>query len=434
VIPLDGTNSNNPGNCARGHYPGKESLLLIGSGAASYRGYALETLAVRHRIVLLDYAAPTWQLPHIADHAVADLRDQVAVRTAVQELAARHELRGVLSWDEFAMVNTAIVARSLGLPGPHPDAVASCRDKARTRTLLDVHRVPSAQWEPVADLTGAREAGDRIGYPLVLKPASAAGSAGVVRVNHHSELADAMAFTRRATAEQGPEGSGMLAESYLDGPEVSVEIVTFRGRHHVVAVTRKELGTQPYFEETGHLVVAVDPTSDAASRIATAALYAVGLTHGVSHVEIRRTSTGPCVVEVNPRLAGDLIPRLVALSTGVDLVGAAAELALGRMPDLTPSRAAVAGVRFLYPSTAGRVKSLSVDAGLRAETWCERAVIEQQPGALVAPPPAAGLDSRLAHVVVIGASTTQCRSRLDRAAAAVHEVIIPADLVAAGAA
>jgi len=414
--------------------PGSETLLLLGSGDHAYRGYALEALAARHRVLLLDYTAPTWQLPYLAGHAVADLRDPVAVRSAVEVLASRHPVHGVLTWDEFAAVNAAAVARSLGLPGPDPAAVAACRNKARSRAMLDRHHVPSPRWEPVSNLTEAQDAAGRIGYPLVLKPVSGAGSTGVVRVDQLAELAGAVDFTLRATAGQGHEGSGMVAESYLVGPEVSVEIVSLHGRHHVVAITRKDLGAEPYFEETGHLVVAADPAADPASRIASAALDALGITHGVSHVEIRRTPAGPAVVEANPRMAGDLIPELVRLATGVDLVAAAADVALGRMPDLALTRAAVAAVRFLYPAAPGRVKSLSVDPDLRAEPWCERAVVEQQPGAWVAPPPTAGLESRLAHVVVTGASTTQCRWRLDRAAAAVHAAIVPVAHAAAGAA
>ncbi|NED87458.1 carboxylase, partial [Streptomyces sp. SID11233] len=56
-----------------------------------------------------------------------------------------------------------------------------------------------------------------------------------------------------------PEGSGVLVEEYLAGPEVSVECVTHQGITTALAVTRKEVGFAPYFEETGHTVDAADP-------------------------------------------------------------------------------------------------------------------------------------------------------------------------------
>jgi biotin carboxylase len=396
-------------------------VLLAGSGARSYRGYAFDALTSRYRVALIDYAEPTWQADRIADHAVADLRDPDMVRRAVRTMSRRHHLVGVLTWDEFTTVSAATAAQDLGLPASNPAAVAACRNKARTRAVLDAHHVPSAQWQHVSDLAGAREAASRIGYPVVLKPAAAGGSAGVVRVDDGEQLTDAFAFAAEAAAGQGREGTGMLVESYLEGPEVSVEIASHTGRHHVVAVTRKMLGPEPYFEETGHVVAGLPDAGDPAAQVAVDALNALGIGHGISHVEVRLTPTGPRIIEINPRLGGDLIPHLVHLATGIDVVAAAADLATGRTPDLTPGRNRAAGVRFLYPEIAGRVNSVSIDAEIQAAPWCERSIVEKTPGTRVSP--GDGLYSRLAHLVVTAPTATTCRARLDEAAAGVHSDI-----------
>lgn len=400
------------------------TLLLIGAGRRPYREYALRALAARYRVVLLDSNPPTWAKAYAVGCWAADLRDVVATRGAISAICAEHTVHGVLTWDEFAAVPAARLARDLGLPGADPGAVARARSKAALRTALDVLGVPSAAWHFVTQLAHARAAAVRIGYPVVLKPAAGGGSMGVIRVDRPADLADAFDFTRRFC-----DGGGMLVEEYLDGPEVSAEVVSTGSRHQVVAVTTKELGPAPYFEETGHLVDgAADPSHPATvpvAAVATAALKALGIGRGVSHVELRLTGSGPRIIEVNPRIGGDLIGHLVHLATGVDLTAAAGDLAAGRAPDLTPTRRQAAGIHFAYPRHAGRVHGITVEAGLAAAPWCERAVITQPAGAHVAPPPAGGLDSRLAHIVVVGSSAAQCRERLDQAAAAVHTDIRP---------
>ncbi|WP_165983936.1 ATP-grasp domain-containing protein [Streptomyces sp. YIM 98790] len=402
------------------------TILLIGSGHEPYRRYALKALAARHRVVLLEAAPPTWQRPYLAGHAVADPHDEQAVRAIAWDLAARHRIDGVLTWDEFAAVNAARAAHDLGLPGPDPQAVHACRDKARTRAALEAHGVPSARWTAVAGLEQALRAADRIGYPVVLKPAAAGGSLGVIRADGPSQVREAFSFTARAASQQGPEGTGVLVESYLDGPEVSVEVATADGRHHPVALTRKELGAEPYFEETGHVVTTEpDPDWPAAAQVATAALDAVGITCGISHVELRLTAAGPVVVEINARLGGDLIPHLVHLATGIDLVAAAADLALGRTPDLTRTRNRAAAVGFLYPHTAGILRGLTFAEGVENLPWCERVLPLLPPGTAVAPPPAGGLEARLAQFVVTGATAAQCRRRLNSLTATVHADITP---------
>ncbi|MEE1736437.1 ATP-grasp domain-containing protein [Streptomyces sp. BE147] len=405
------------------------ALLLIGSGDRLYRGYALKALADRYRVILIDAAEPTWQKPHLTGHRVADPADLEALRGAVQELAALHRIGGVLSWNEFAVVHTALIAESLGTPGLDPIAVRTCRFKPAARAVFDAHNVPSARWVPVYDFAHVRMAADHLGYPFVLKPASAAGSAGVIRVDSPDQLQSAYAFTAQAAARHGVDGAGLLAEEYLTGPEASIEVVSLNGRHHVAAVTHKQLSQPPYFEELSHIVAPElhSPDTDAAEEVAVQALEALDITHGVAHVEIRLTPVGPRIIEVNPRLGGDLIPHLVRLATGIDLVAAAADLAMGLLPDLRPTRAQAAAIGFVYPTTAGQLQTLTTDPSLPARPWCERAVLEQQPNALVAPPPASGLDSRLAHLIVTADTPALCRRRMDRALASVHADITAPD-------
>ncbi|MGW2657195.1 ATP-grasp domain-containing protein [Streptomyces sp. NPDC001478] len=417
-------------------HPPSRALLLIGAGDNLYRGYALTALAARYQVLLLDAAPPTWQQPQIAAHRVADLGNLNELRAAADDLAAEYEIGGVLSWNEYAVVNAASLARHLQTAGLDPAAARACRNKAVARASFDAHGVPSARWAPVGDLAQLHMAAEHLGYPFVLKPSAAAGSAGVIFIDTPNDLARAYTFTSEAAHRHGVTAAGFVAEEYLDGPEISVEVVAMPGRYSVAAVTHKSLGTPPYFEETGHLVAPAlrSPATDEAEKVAIMALEALDITHGVAHVEIRLTATGPRIIEVNPRLGGDLIPHLVHLATGIDLVSAAADLAMGTVPTLHATHQQAAAVGFVYPQTAGRLRALTTDAALAARPWCERVVLEQQPDARVAPPPASGLDSRLAHAVVTADTPAQCRSRLDRALAGIHgdidDTVIGAEAVA----
>ncbi|WP_199883428.1 ATP-grasp domain-containing protein [Streptomyces sp. CB01580] len=185
------------------------------------------------------------------------------------------------------------------------------------------------------------------------------------------------------------------------------------GRVHVAAITRKALSAEPCFEEVGHVVDANDELldNDAVRFVATDALNAVGITHGVMHVEMRLTKDrGPRIIEINARLGGDLIPHLVYLATGVSLPQAAAALAIGAEPDLELTRRQAAAVRFIYPAHAGRIEALhSASPG---GSWLERFVWTHRPGDYVSPPPNGSLLDRLAHFVVTGPDASTCRARL----------------------
>ncbi|MFI8932444.1 acetyl-CoA carboxylase biotin carboxylase subunit family protein [Streptomyces sp. NPDC053474] len=339
-------------------------LLLVGSGPAPLRRYAIEAAAAEQPLLLIDSQEPTWQRPYIVDHVVTDLTDSHQVLGAAASLGRHWPIGGVLTFDEYHLVTAARLAEHLQLPATAPIAVGAARDKATSRHLFAACDVPSAAFTWVHSLEAAASAAERLGgYPVVLKPAAHAGSVGVVRVNHITELPDRWAIASTGAAHQGPEGDGVLLEEFLDGPEISVETVTQNGFTTAVAVTRKALGFAPYFMETGHRVEANDPLLDDVAPIASAALRALGITHGVSHVEMRLTPDGPRLIEVNARVGGDRIGELVRHATGVDLVKAAAALACGREPDLTPTTARAAAIGMIYPPADGIVTSLALKTG-----------------------------------------------------------------------
>ncbi|MGW0137521.1 ATP-grasp domain-containing protein [Streptomyces calvus] len=384
--------------------------------AEGYRGYCLERVAAAYDVVLITGEEPSWEVPYIRDCAVVpDPTDQAALSAAGRTLAERHTLTGVFTWTEWYLVPVARLARQLGLPTTAPETMRACRNKATTRTLFARHGVPSAASVTVRTVQEAQAAAERIGYPVVLKPAAHAASIGVIRADTPEQLTAAYPFTARA-AGAGVESTSVLVEEYLDGPEVSVECVTYRGETTVVAITRKTVSDPPYFEELAHSVDAADPLLDMVAPAARAAIRALGITDGVSHVEIRLVDGSPRLVEVNGRLAGDMIGHLVRLATGIDLPRAAADIACGSAPDLTFSRSSAAAIRLIYPETSGTLRRLGFDEP--CPPWLERVHFQHRPGDELVLPADGGdmFTARIGYLIVTGTTAGLVQARAEQAA------------------
>lgn len=403
-------------------------VLVVSPGDETYRGYCLEQVAAAYDVVLLTGTEPSWEQPYIVDHAVADPHDTPALLAAGLSLAERHEIAGVLTWDEYALVPAATLAARLGVRASPVSSMLACRDKGTTRRRLAEAAVPSARSVRVDSLTTASDAAAEIGYPVVLKPASHAASIGVIRVQSPEDLNDAWKFTAAGAGEQGPEGHGILVEEYLDGPEISVECATLDGETTVLAVTRKELGFAPYFEEVGHTVTADDPLLTVVAPVARQALRALGVTDGVQHVEMRMTATGPRIIEVNARIGGDFIGRLVHLATGLDLPAIAASIAAGRIPDLTPTRKAAAAVRVMYPPASGVLTERRLplhpthqgEAGVREVGWF------RQVGDSVALLPEGNLDTaRIGYLITTAPTADLAQARAEQAVRRLQVDVVP---------
>jgi biotin carboxylase len=254
---------------------------------------------------------------------------------------------GITSSSEYYMATAAALARELGLPGPDPIAVEACRDKGEQCLRLAAAGVGVPGFRIVRSAAEAVAAAEALGLPAVVKPVSGTGSLDVRLCATAAEVAGAAeAILARRRNERGmPLPERLLVQELAAGPEFSVE--TF-GRE-VVGITRKHLGKPPFFVEVGHDFPAPLPEETARELTGAAlrALDALGLGWGLAHLEIKHTSGGARIIEINPRLAGGFIPELVRLALGVDLVAASVAAAVGDRVELAPTPRGIASIRFL---------------------------------------------------------------------------------------
>jgi biotin carboxylase len=287
------------------------------------------------------------------EYVVADTGQPTALLRAATGLPGA--VVGVTSSSEYFIGAASELARELGLPHADPRAIRVCRDKAAQRELLRAAGAPGPHFASADTAEAAVAAASRLGLPVVVKPVSGSGSVGV-RLCH--DLAEVRVWTTGLLAAEPAESAipkqpAVLLEQYLAGPEYSVE--TFD--RQVVGITAKQLGPQPYFVEIGHDFPAPLPAEQhrAIGTMALRALAALGLGWGPAHVELRLAPGGPRLVEVNPRLAGGMIPRLVQEATGIDLIALTVARAAGLPVSIESSRARFASIRFLVGRRPGRL-------------------------------------------------------------------------------
>lgn len=285
--------------------------------------------------------------------------------------------------------------------------------------------MPSAASQAARTVADAVAAADRIGYPVVVKPVAGSGSVATRRCGHPDEVAQAAAtvLTADPAALGLPPQEAVLVEEYLTGTEYSVE--TFDDE--VVGITRKYLGPEPYFIEVGHDFPAPLSPGDrqAVADTAVAALRALGLGWGPAHVELRLTPTGPRIVEVNPRLAGGMIPRVVTEAIGVDLIRLTVARAAGRPEKPAPVREQAASIRFLVAAHAGRLVEVAGVAAARAVPGVVHVEITRPPGsALVL---RHSFQDRLGYVIATGRDHREAAAAADAGREALTVRITPAE-------
>ena len=373
-----------------------------------------------------------------AGYSVSDTRSVDSVVETARALGRQRRIVAVVPGFEYAVPVAAAAAGELGLPGLSPAAAAGLRDKGLMKELLGAAGVPVA---PGVRLTAGAvspeellRAAATVGFPAVVKPVDGSGSLGVRRIDSIEALRRHLdrAAAEGALDDMGhPVGERLLLESYIAGPEFSVEgWVGVDGAVTVAAVTEKLLGPEPYFVEVGHIVDADLPAAcgDPLRELAGRAVAALGLTAGVFHLEARLTPAGPVVMEVAARLGGDRIHRLVTAVHGTSLPEAAiASLAgLDQPGPSAPAPRRVAASVYFTASRPGRIADpaalrTELDAVIGAAANCWELRVDCAPGAPVEP--ATDFRQRFGHAVVVAADRTALSALLAELAETVDAAV-----------
>jgi biotin carboxylase len=356
--------------------------------------------------------------------ALADARHVVDIldALAVERIARAEKVAGVVTLCTDAPVRTvAAVGAALGLPALSPEAAANATDKRRMRLAFAEHGAPSARFVQVASIGDALLAAGDLGYPVALKIARSSGSRGVYRVADERELHKFWASAR----EYQPDGD-LLIEEWLDGPEVSVEGVCCGGAVFVIQVTDKSVFPGPFPVESGHtqpsqfLPIHRAEIEDAV----TAGIRALGLDQCGFHAELKMTPKGPRIIEIGARLGGDRIAtHLTPLSTGVDLVRAVIDIALGRGPDLKIRLDRGSAIRYFHAPPGGVITEIGSLDEIRAMPGLELLFPESErdgpPGPGFKIPEIRSSLDRYGHVIFSGPTRQEASARAEAASRAI---------------
>ena len=324
----------------------------------------------------------------------------------------------ILTFSDYYVPLVCRIAREHGWPALNPQAAEACRNKHRLRQVMSRAGLPVPKFVGLSEPRDIAVVGQEAGYPCVIKPADESGSLHVSLVLTEDALKDAVSRLWLRTSNQRGQAPYrvVLAEQYLAAPEYSVETISLSAtEHHVIGVTRKHLGPLPTFIEIGHdFPAAVSP--NARSRLTQAALdalEAVGFDYGIAHTEVRWNNGSPTVVEINPRLAGGMIPELIRQSSGLDLINSVINLALGRLVDLNASMNRCASIQFIVPPFAGTLENISRLEMAQRLPHITQIVMYREIGQAVAPP-FSNL-GRVGHAIAVADNVLDSRHAVETA-------------------
>lgn len=279
---------------------------------------------------------------------VVNITDPELVFNKINEL----HIDGVIHpCSEVAMNTMGYINDKLKLSGIGVNTAMIATNKRKMREAFKEGGAPSPESYSASSYDEFLSKLQMINGKAIVKPSRNSGSRGVSCINtkDNTEL-----LSLYNNAINNSRDKSVVVEKFIDGPEFSVEIIIWNNKINIIAITDKLTTGEPHFIELGHSQPSLFSRKDQQLIIDAAikGCKSLRLNNCVAHAEVKLQNNLPYIMEIGARLGGDFIStELVHLSTGIDMVRAAIDIALGISPDLSPKHNAQgAAIRYFTPS------------------------------------------------------------------------------------
>ena len=265
------------------------------------------------------------------------------------------EIEGITSIaTDVAVPTMSFIAEEMGLIGNSVHSAALCTNKYLMRVAFFRNKLPVPRFLKISNPEEINQI-EEFKYPLIVKPVDRSGSLGITMINDHDQLLQAIDYALKESFN-----NQAIIEEFIQGEEISVETISWEGKHYVLAHTDKVTSGPPHFVELEHHQPSglVNETNKKyIEKLVFNALDSLDIKYGASHAELIITDIGEMfITEIGARMGGDFIGSdLVVLSTGYDYLKGIIDISLGNLkqPKITKNHSS--GVYF-YSSGTKNIK------------------------------------------------------------------------------
>lgn len=339
-----------------------KKLMLLGG-----LRYLLPVIEEAHKlgayVITADYLPNNIAHKYSDEYCNVSIIDKDAVLKAAQEL----KIDGILSFAvDPGVVSAAYVAEKMGLPFQCSyEAACILQDKSKFRQFLSKNGFNCPKAKGYSNIEDAVNDVDFFNWPVIVKPVDSAGSKGVTKVEHKTDLENAIRIALGASISKK-----FIIEEFLDiaGFQSSADIFIINGKIVYPAYSDQlfDKDAENPFTPAIEIWPATMKTEfqDNLTTQLQRLFNLLRVKSGIYNVESRVCTNGKAyIMEVSPRGGGNRIAELQGLATNQNLIQAEVKRALGMEMDfiIPPVYNGVWCNYILHTSKTGKFDSMEID-------------------------------------------------------------------------
>lgn len=256
-------------------------------------------------------------------------------------------------------------------------------------------------------------------FPLIVKSAVSTGSKDVLFVENKAHLKKSL----DALFAKGYEE--VLIEEYLKGPQYLIEACVYNGKVYVVAIIQQEITFAQRFIVTGYSVLEnLDAEfSEGIYQTVSSIIDTFQLKNGSCHLEMRLVNGNWKLIEVNPRISGGAMNRIIEVAYGINLVEETIKIALGQEPNLEKKHRKFVYAHYLTSYETGTLVRVTGKNRCAMMPGIEEVFIKPKKGSFLHPPLSMG--DRCGYIISAADSKSEAIRLANEAAKEIKFYIEP---------
>ncbi|WP_175384452.1 ATP-grasp domain-containing protein [Bacillus sp. FJAT-27225] len=257
-------------------------------------------------------------------------------------------------------------------------------------------------------------------YPLILKSPSSSGSKDVYLVNNEKQMKNRIHFLRNRNPNED-----LIIEEYLMGPQFIVEAIVYEGNTQIVAVIEQTITHNTKFIVTGYSIVseAEEKIHSSITLFTKHVLNDLGIKNGNCHLELRLVDGVWRIVEINPRMSGGAMNRLLYETYGFDYAEQILKLYRGEQPSIERKYSLCIYAHYITVNSIGKLLSVSGIEQAKNLPGIIEVLITAKEGQVLSPPLSMG--HRYGIVIAKGNSCDEAKANAIRASEKITFDMIP---------
>lgn len=322
--------------------------------------------------------------PEVHQMVLTELTDYNLLKLRIKEIQEQGKIiEAIISFiDPFVHV-AAKLSKELNITKVPPDPLEKMEDKVLTRELLKGLPVsPYFETYKKGDSLQNFIAAQKSYLPLIVKTPISSGSKDVLLVKDEKELTKCInSFVEKGSDE-------VIIEEYLEGPQYLIEACVYDGKVHIIAVLEQEITLFERFIVTGYTLLA-DMDIDFHNKIyetVCSILDRFNMNNGSCHLEMRLVNNEWKLIEINPRISGGAMNRIIEIAFGFNLVKETIKIFLGQEPNFERKYKKFVYAQYFTSDSTGRLIKVTGKTRCSKLPGVEEVFIKPKKGKILHPP------------------------------------------------